>query len=359
MRTSILFYVSGHGFGHATRIAALIEAVCARSDRTVAVRSEAPHWIFTSRAPQVSCSSAPIDVGVLQPNGLDVDLTASLDAHEAFGAGWEDAIEREARWISEAGAELVVADIPALAFEAAQRAGVRAVGVGNFGWDWILDAYTAAEPRWSPIVERHRAAYSTADHLYRLPLADDMSAFPYITDVPLLVNRSRLDVGECRRAAGIAANEQRRIVLVSFGGLGPSAVAANADTDLDGYLFVGIGPRPSGFGGEWLDVTSPVAIPHEQLICAADAVLGKPGFSTVAEILAHERRFLFMSRDHFREDEVLVRELSGQACAREMPRDDFASGRWRPHLDALFDQPAPAPAPPTDGADQIANALLQ
>jgi len=38
VRTSILFYVSGHGFGHATRIAALIEAVCARSDRTVAVR---------------------------------------------------------------------------------------------------------------------------------------------------------------------------------------------------------------------------------------------------------------------------------------------------------------------------------
>jgi predicted glycosyltransferase len=108
--------------------------------------------------------------------------------------------------------------------------------------------------------------------------------------------------------------------------------------------------------GDWLDVTSR-AIPHEQLICAADAVLGKPGFSTVAEVLAHERRFLFVSREHFRENEVLVRGLRRQGCARELPRDDFASGRLRPHLDALFEQAPPAPAPRTDGADQIADAL--
>ena len=133
----------------------------------------------------------------------------------AFCAGWERAVEREARWISRAGAELVVTDIPALAFVAAEQAGVRAVGVGNFGWDWILDAYCEAEPRWAPIVELHRSAYSTADQLFRLPLADEMSAFPHVTDVPLLVNRTSLDVGSCRRAAGIAANERRRIVHVS------------------------------------------------------------------------------------------------------------------------------------------------
>ncbi len=358
MRASILFYVSGHGFGHATRTAALIEAVCARSERSVAVRSEAPQWIFTQRAPQVRCSAAPIDVGLLQPNGLDLDLAASLDAHEAFGAAWESSVEREARWISDAGAELVVADIPALAFVASERAGVRAVGVANFGWDWILDEYTADEPRWAPIVSRHREAYATADHLFRLPLCEEMSSFPRVTDAPLLVNRSRLDVDGCRRVVGIDPNESRRVVLVSFGGLGEAQIAGTTDTDLDDYLFVGIGPRPAGFGGRWLRVASSPAIPHEQLICAADAVIGKPGFSTVAEILAHERRFLYLARNHFRENEILTRELASIGCAREMPRGDFSSGRWRSHLDALFDQPPPLAAPAADGADRIADALL-
>jgi hypothetical protein len=359
VRASILFYVSGHGFGHATRMAALARAICARSDRTLAVRSPAPHRIFTSRVGQLRCSRAEIDVGLLQQGGLDIDFAASLDAHETFGAGWNDAVEREARWISQLGAELVIADIPALAFAAAQRAGVRAVGVGNFGWDWILDAYTETEPRWSPIVDRYRAAYATADHLFRLPLAGDMSAFPNITDVSLLVNRSDVDADECRRAVGIAANERRRIVLFSFGGLGEVATSSDATdsaTDTDGYLFIGIGPRPSGFVGDWLDATSR-AIPHERLICAADAVLGKPGFSTVAEVLAHERRFLFVSREHFRENEILVQGLRRHGCAREIPRHDFASGRLRPHLDALFEQAPPAPALRTDGADQIADAL--
>jgi hypothetical protein len=358
VRANILFYVSGHGFGHATRIAALIQAVSAHDDRALAVRSEAPHWIFTSRAPGVSCSAAPIDVGLLQANGLDFDLAASLAAHEAFGAHWNDAVEREARWISETRAELVVADIPALAFAAAQRAGVRAVGVGNFGWDWILDAYSKVEPRWSPIVERYRAAYATADQLFRLPLCEEMSAFSDVTDVPLLVNRSALDFSECRRIVGIAPDELRRVVLVSFGGLGEVASTAGASSDLDGYLFLGIGPRPRGFPGDWRDVASP-AVPHEQLICAADAVLGKPGFSTVAEILAHERRFLFLAREQFRENAILVESLDRTGCAREMPRADFTAGRLRPHLDALFDQPPPAPAPRTDGAEQIARALVQ
>lgn len=355
----MLFYVSGHGFGHATRIAALIQAVCARTDRVVAVRSEAPHWIFSMRAPQVHYSSAPIDVGLVQASGLDLDLPASLAAHEAFGARWEDAIEREARWIAQSGAELVVADIPALAFAAAQRAGVRAVGVSNFGWDWILDAYTTEEPRWAPIVERHRNAYATADQLFRLPLSGNMSAFPRITDVPLLVNRSSLDVEECRQAAGIAAGERRRVVLVSFGGLGQSSVAAGAAADLDGYLFIGVGPRPLDFAGDWLALPGTDAIPHEQLICAADAILGKTGFSTVAEVLAHQRRFLFLARENFRENEILVRALTRRGGALEMPRTDFTSGRWRPQLDALFEQPPLGPPPPTDGAEQIAIALVQ
>ena len=46
---TVVFYVSGHGFGHATRDAALIAALSAgRDDLRLIVRTSAPEWLFTT-----------------------------------------------------------------------------------------------------------------------------------------------------------------------------------------------------------------------------------------------------------------------------------------------------------------------
>lgn len=361
MRADVLFYVSGHGLGHATRSGAVIEALQAASDGglSLAVRSQVPQWVFAERARAIAYRPAVVDVGVVQTSALDLDLPATLAAHESFLAGWKTAVEREAEWMRRSEARAVIADVPPLAFAAASTAGVPALGVANFSWDWILDAYAAHDRRWAPMVRCYREAYGTADRLFRLPLHGDLSCFPRIVDVPHVVNRSRRSAAECRAAAGVADDERRRVVLVSFGGLTGSALEPSGGAELDDYLFVGMGPRPPAFGGTWLEIAGPSGIRHEELICASDAVLGKPGYSTVAEVIAHERRFLYVPRSGYRENILLERGLAESACARSMPREDFASGRWRPHLDALFDQPPPPTAPPTHGAEAIADVLIE
>ncbi len=145
----IVFHVSGHGFGHAARIGALLAALRAREPGLeIHVRSPAPAWLFTERDPAARVCAAAIDLGVLQRNGLDLDLPASLAAHEAFLAGFEGAVAREARALEALRADLVVGDIPPLCFAAAGRAGVPAAAIANFGWDWILEPWAAEEPRW-------------------------------------------------------------------------------------------------------------------------------------------------------------------------------------------------------------------
>jgi L-arabinokinase len=344
----LLFYVSGHGFGHATRIRALIAALAERAPAgpRVHVRTEAPHWIFTERDAGVDCTSAPVDAGVLQHGGMDLDIDGTLAAHEAFAADWEGALAREARFIEGLAPDLVVADIPPLAFAAARRAGVPAVGVANFSWDWILAQWAAAEPRWAPIAARYREAYGGAECLYRLPLHADLSAFREIVDVPLLVNRSRASRSDCRERLGLTRDDPRRLVLVSFGGFESGPVAGGAGEDLGGYVFAIVGEKPA-----------PLA--HEDLMCACDAVIGKTGYGTVAEALAHRVRFLFLPRKGFPEVPILEAGVTRLGRARPMPRADFAAGRWRRHLDALFAMPPPIPPSATDGAELIANALLE
>jgi L-arabinokinase len=357
----LLFYVSGHGFGHATRTRTLIAALAERAPAAVEahVRTEAPHWIFGERDAGVTCSAADVDVGVLQRNALDVDLAGSLAAHEAFVAAWESAVAREARAIEELGPALVIADIPPLACAAAQRAGVPAVAVGNFSWDWILAHYTANEPRWAPIAARYREAYGLAERLYRLPLCAELDAFREVVDTPLLVNRSPKSRAACREDLGMRSDDPRRLVLVSFGGFARGPIAGGGGDDLSPFVFAIIGTKPAGVGGEWLALPSPSPIAHEDLMCACDAVIGKTGYGTVAEALAHRVRFLYLPRQGFPEVPLLEAGLTRLGCARAMPRADFEAARWRRHLDALFAMESTAEPIATDGAEFIADALLE
>jgi L-arabinokinase len=357
----LLYYVSGHGFGHATRSAALIEALRRISSDSlrIHVRSAAPHWIFEDRGSDVTCSTASIDPGMIQRNAFDLDLAATIQAHEAFADGWETLLRREAELLERIAPRVVLSDIPALAIGAAAAAGIPAVGVSNFSWDWILAGYADREPRLRPLIRRYAEAYGKAECVFRLPMHGDLGAFPSIVDVPLLTRRSHLPRAVVRRQLGIADDERRPLVLVSFGGFGSGPLSAPETPEMEGYLFLAFAEKPSGFRGDWRRLPTPSPIPHEELVAACDALIGKPGYGTAAEVIAERTRFLYLSRADWTEGPPLEEGLARDGCARAIPRDDFFAGRWREHLDALLAQPLPAQAPAANGAEVIASQLLE
>jgi hypothetical protein len=325
------------------------------------VRTEAPHWLFEERGLGVSCSAAPIDPGVLQTTSLDIDAAGTLAAHAAFLAGWKRAVSREAAFLREVRAELVVADIPPLAFAAAHRAGVPSLAVGNFCWDWIFGCWARREPRWREATARYRQAAGLAEAALRAPLHGDFSAFRAVRPVGHVVNRSRRTRRACRAALGVEPADRRRLVLVSFGGFGGASLLGSAARgDVSGYRFVALEPNaPRGLPGDWMFLPRPSPLPHEDIMRACDAVIGKAGYGTVAEAIAHRTRFLFLPRRGFPEVPVLERGLLEWGAARPMPRRDFAAGRWRRHLGALFDGPAPPSPPRSDGARTVASTILE
>jgi len=353
----IILYVSGHGYGHATRSLALAEALRRlRPSLPLHVRTQAPHWIFTEELPGLGCSSAQVDVGMLQANGLDIDLRASLEAHERFGSGWDAAIEREASFLKSMDASLVVSDIPALPFAAAAAVGVPCFGASNFAWDWIVEPYAADEPRWGPVRERYARAYARAEGFFRLPFAGDFRPPVPSVDVPLVVRRARLSREEVRGALGIS--DSRPVVVVSFGGFGGGDYSL-AREDLSAFRFIGFSPKPRGLGASWLELPRHSPIRHVDLAAACDALVSKPGFGTAAECIAHGTRLLYVPREGFRETPALVEGIRTWAVSRPFPRADFEAGRWRAHLEALLAEPIRAPGLRLDGAEELARLLME
>jgi hypothetical protein len=95
---------------------------------------------------------------------------------------------------------------------------------------------------------------------------------------------------------------------------------------------------------------------HPDLVNAADAVVGKLGYSTVAEAAAAGTRYAYLPRPGFREHPVLARWVEQRLPALELAPAEFRDGGWTARLPELLARPRP-PARPSDGAAIAARAI--
>ena len=75
---------------------------------------------------------------------------------------------------------------------------------------------------------------------------------------------------------------------------------------------------------------------HPDLVAAADAVVGKIGYSTLAEACRAGVPFGFVPRSGFRESPILSRWLLRQGRGLRIDPAAFASGAWVRRLPELF-----------------------
>lgn len=366
--SSLVFYISGHGFGHASRDIEVINAVRARRpDLPIVVRTSAARWLFdlTVRG-SVTVEAAQCDTGIVQRGSLELDAEESVRQARAFMQSLPDRVAAEAHALAAHDAGLVVADIPALGIAAGCAAGVTAVALGNFSWDWVYAAYDGA----GDVVEAVGDAYASAEVALRLPMSGGFERFPRVDDVPFIARTSQRDPADTRAAMGVPLDA--RVVLASFGGHGVTAgMDLDAIDQLDGYLTLVSdnvpfgshdGVRAPATGGR-LRVFDESALyargfRYEDLVRAADVVVTKPGYGIIAECLANETALLYTSRGHFIEYDVLVREMPRFLRCRFIEQADLYAGRWGQHLDAVLSQPPPPLRPAANGAEVVAERLL-
>jgi UDP:flavonoid glycosyltransferase YjiC (YdhE family) len=343
----IVFYVSGHGFGHATRDAALMAAIAARRhDSRFVVRTTAPARVFDA-LDQAAVEVQPVDTdtGVAQIDSLHPDEIETARRAAAFYAEFDRRASHEAAVLRALSPRLVIGDIPPLAFEAAALAGVPSVALGNFTWDWIYAGYPAVAAIAPDAIGVVRRAYAKATHTLRLPLHGGFDAMGKdVEDIPFIARQSARGRADARRALDVA--DERLIVLASFGGydvnLPYGAIASTEE-------FALLTPE-RGFAA---------GLRHEDLVAAADVVVSKPGYGIVSECLANDTPLLYTSRGRFAEYDVFVAQMPRILRCRFLPQDDLLAGRWAPAVRALLGQPMPASRVRVDGADVAARRILQ
>jgi UDP:flavonoid glycosyltransferase YjiC (YdhE family) len=353
----IVFYVSGHGFGHSSRIREVIRALQDRDPAaSTMVKTSAPRRLYEG----IHTEFFRCDTGMVQLDSLHLDTAESLQQAAAFHATLGGRAASEAAFLRDTGARIVVGDIPPLAFAAAADAGLPSIAIGNFTWDWIYEGYGAGD--WIGAI---RAAYRKATLALRLPMSGGFAGLEPITrDIPFVARHSKREAADVRRWLDVP--EGKTLLLMSFGGYGVGGLDTAALAALRDHAVVttdfptqanSIRPAPG------LMYVSEQRLyddgyRYEDLVRAADVVVTKPGYGIISECIANDTAILYTSRGDFREYDILVREMPKYLRAQFIGQEDLLAGRWAPPLEKLLSSPKPARTPDTNGAQAAVDAIL-
>jgi L-arabinokinase len=313
----------------------------------ITVVTSAPRRLFEHAVPDLEYRYVQCDVGLVQKNALEIDEEATAARVVEFAAGYAALVEQESQWMGSADVGVVLGDIPPVAFEAASEAGITAVGLGNFSWDWIYRHLAVRHPELEAAADAAAQAYNRSVLLLALPFAGDLSAFPWRDPIPLVARRPRVRTDEARRRLGLPEGEA--LALLSFGGIALELdrAAFAAQPDFTAVFSDDVAPRLGETG-----------LGYEDLVGAVDVVVTKPGYGIVADVAGARRRLVYTDRGDFPEYPILVRDMPAYFPVAHVSNGDLLAGRIGPAVREVLAQPMPE-GPDMSGAEVAARRLLE
>jgi len=352
----ILFAITGHGYGHATRSLAVAREIQLRYPETSITYSTSVsrEFLVLSGAGLISATGSPAELyrpqdyepGTVERSCFEVDPDATRQAYRSFAAERESRIAREAEFLREGRYTGVISDIAAVPIAAAARVGIPAIAISNFTWDWILDPLLRDDPALVHFPGILAGDYGKAGIYLRLPLHPREHPFRRAIDLPLVGRPSRRSAAEIRRSLGLENHGGRFLVLVAIGGLRAGSWPPVLVEGCREMMFLVVGDLPLRFSSGQSRILPDRLEPglgFTDLVRAVDAVVGKTGYGICSECAVNGTPLVGVERLGFAEYGALKEGLGRFVPFRELSLREFFAGRWEPALSEVLQANRPAP----------------
>lgn len=331
----VAFFLSGHGFGHAVRESAVMEAL--PDDVAIDIYTSVPEAFFRDEVRRpVRVIPCEIDCGCLQTDTVEVDVEGTLARYAEIESDRSGLIGHFAPMLRASGADLVIGDTPPLAFPIARAAGVAAWSVCNFTWLDIYSPYVTKHPRYLELFARMRADYALADrHLRLFPHMSGDASLP-AEPVGMVCRPGRPRREEFARRFGFDTGKKWALIYV--GSFGLEGVDWHRLARYPDWEFMGLYPL-DGAPANYRFLKKDLSFRYADLNASCDVVIGKLGYGLVAECLAAAKPVLFLGRKDFAEFEMLKGLLEERGMGREIPLERFKRADFGEDLQALTAKP--------------------
>lgn len=357
--TTVLYYVSGHGLGHAARALGVCAALPA--EVRLVVRSLSPRWFWEGELPRpFEWHPQGLDAGAVQLDNLRSDGPASLRRAAEVEEANRRRFDAERAFVEEIGADVVVCDIPPFPLRVAEAAGVPSALVANFTWVDIYRPYLPLIPpgperaRLTALVDALAEGYRAASLILRTPLSMEMPELPRerVVDIPL-ITRSWTPRREalCRE---LAIPPGHRVALISVGLYGVDLSWEQLGA-LPRTTFVAFNAPAAA--RSWVRPLAYPAWRSQDVTASVDAVVAKAGYGTLAECMAAGTPLIFPPRPSFAEHEALAAGARAWGGGVGVDEARFRSLELGEALDAAC-AVAPLPVVRCDGGPVAAAHIL-
>lgn len=359
---NIAYFVTPHGFGHATRAAAVMEAILSIDPETqFHVFSTVPTWLFQETLDrEIGFQEILVDIGLAQKNSLEEDLDQTIQRLDKLLPYSTSLIDDLANQLTRQSCQLVICDIAPLGIAVAQAANIPSLLIENFTWDWIYEGYLESlNQQLQPKLNSHsgylKKWFSQADyHVQTSPICNP-SRSAHLKTHPISRKR-KSETAEIRDRMKIPADA--KLVLITMGGI---------PWDFDFLTQLECPPDTlfliPGGSDQIIRQNNLLTLPHQSgyyhpdLINAADAVIGKVGYSTIAEVYQAGVPFGYISRPQFKESKYLVQFIQQQMQGVPIKEELLAAGNLQIELQKLLQLPQ-INRHKTNGADEVARYIV-
>jgi hypothetical protein len=348
---SYLLHVSDHGYGHAARCGVLAAALLGRPEvgaLAIAVPSlYRPFFAAAAADPRCRLLDLPTDLGIPLRRGEILPDPAHVARElDSWVRRWPALADDAIAALGPRPLDGVIADASPLALVLAARLGVPAIAVTNFEWHAQYVGLGLA----GAAVDAVGAAYAGAcAHLrYPFSLPSAALAAATTTDVPACARSP-----EPASVAELMAALPPPRILVTLGGLFDLAEPIRLG-GLFGTVIFTKGLRVEApHAARTVDLSAGFvdALPY---LGAADLVVTKAGWSTVAEAAAARRPLLVAERPSVPEDRHVLAAIERGGLGRRCRFDDLAAAIERAIVAGLAPTPGIANDPAAVAAACVA-----
>jgi len=353
----IAYFVSPHGFGHASRSSAIMEALYElEPDIRFEIFTSLPFWFFEE---SVLCGfgfhSLLTDIGLVHKSSLDEDIPETVRSLERFLPFDRSLIKGLAGQLNGMGCDMVVCDISPMGIAAAAEASVPSVLVENFTWDWIYQGYAEQNGGLTDHIKYLERVFRMADYHIQAEPACRPSDSDLV--VPPVSRKARSSVRHVRQRLDL--QEDKKAVLITMGGIPEHYPFLNRLGEAGDVYFVipGLSGEQETSGSNLRILPYNSGIFHPDILNGCDVVIGKLGYSTLAEVCNAGLPYGYIARKNFPESKHLASYAEQNINCMEIRAENFLNGDWISGLPDLFSM-GRIKRPPSNGADLAARFII-
>lgn len=354
---NLCFYLSDHGFGHIARNLPIIAEAVLRTEDLVYLVCGAKHLDFAranlqelltpEQLARVRYRAEHTDVGlILQPGTLLVDTPTLTKACEDYLSCLPERSVREASWLKAHDIAAALCDMPLWSISACAQAGVPLLYLGNFTWTELYREFLPER-----IWKAYAVEYAKIRHgmLYALHNLEMLEFLPgaELTETSLVARPPHPE-----QIAAIRSRHACPIVFVTLGMSAQFTWPVSVE-GVKAHFYTTEGVPLTGSNVTTVPYTT---LNTQDYVAAADYVITKAGWGTVAECLLSRKPMGLFARDSVLEDRTTIRLLEEQGLAVKITYEQLAD--MPALLDKLKQIRYPAQTGYYDAAAEIASRLL-